>query len=124
MTAPKCDQCQGPLFACDLLSNLTTCAECSRKALRASRRGTRPVAVDEWATFTAALRQASVGGVVHQSAVRPIIRGRIEPKHIGRCYSRAKREGLLVEIGHDESNDQIGKNAGRLEPRYELRSAA
>lgn len=79
---------------------------------------------DEYAIFKAAVMSAAVNGVVHQAAVRPIIRGRIEPNRIGGCYRRARAEGLLVEIDHERSDDHIGKNAGRMEPRYELRSAA
>lgn len=78
----------------------------------------------EWSTFLAAVRSAAVDGVVHQSAVRPLIRGRIEPKHIGQAYKRAIREGVLVERSPERSDDEAGKNAGRWEPTYELRSAA
>lgn len=81
----------------------------------------------EWSVFTTAIRAAaasSADGLVHQRDVRPRVRGRIEPKHIGRCYTRAIQEGLLVRAGHEESDDVAGKNAGRLEPRYELRTAA
>lgn len=78
---------------------------------------------EEWPTFVAALRSAAVHGVVHQSAVRPLIRGRIEPKHIGILYRRAKAEELLVEIGHERSDDAPGRNSGRMEPTYRLTAA-
>lgn len=79
----------------------------------------------EWAIFRAALRKAARDdGSVHQADVRPLIRGRIEPKHIGTLYRRARTEGLLREIDHERSDDLAGRNAGRLEPVYELRSAA
>lgn len=84
-----------------------------------------PVAPDsEWATFLMALRKAAVDGVVRQAKVRPLIRGRIEPKHIGQQYKRAIREGVLVERAPERSDDELGKNAGRWEPTYELRPAA
>lgn len=38
---PRCDQCQGRLYPCDVASNLTVCVECARRALRAARQGTR-----------------------------------------------------------------------------------
>jgi hypothetical protein len=80
----------------------------------------------EWAVFVAALRAASkarTDGRVHQSAVRPLIRGRIQPKHIGQSYKRAIREGLLTPVDHEKSDDEIGGNSHRLEPVYELRAA-
>jgi hypothetical protein len=80
-------------------------------------------AFDEWATFRSALTAAARDGKVHQADVRPLIRGRIEPKHIGTLYRRARTEGLLVEVAHERSDDLEGKNAGRLEPVYELRAA-
>lgn len=75
----------------------------------------------EWATFLAALRVAAVDGIVHQSAVRPLIRGRIEAKHIGTLYRRAKAEGLLVDTGEREpSNDVAGRNTDKLDRIYKL----
>jgi hypothetical protein len=79
---------------------------------------------DEWSVFVAAVRSsARADGSVHQCDVRPLIRGRIEPKHIGQMWKRARRERLLVEVGHERSDDEPGKNAGRMEPYYELRAA-
>lgn len=76
---------------------------------------------DEWALFVAAVREAArPGGAVHQCDVRPLIRGRVQPKHIGLLYRRAVTEGLLVRLGYEESDDLQGKNAGRMEPVYEL----
>lgn len=80
----------------------------------------------EWSIFVAAVR-ASVrsDGTVHQSDVRPRIRGRINPKHIGTLWRRAKADGLIRDTGQVErSNDHLGRNSHRLEPIYELRSAA
>lgn len=78
----------------------------------------------EWALFKVALASAARDGRVHQADVRPLIRGRIQHKHIGTLYRRARSEGLLVEVDHERSDDVSGRNAGRLEPVYELRSAA
>lgn len=79
----------------------------------------------EWALFKVALAEAARGGVVHQSAVRPIIRGRIEPKHIGALYRRAKAEGLIRDTGEREpSNDVAGRNTDKLDRIYALRGAA
>ena len=78
----------------------------------------------EWSIFTAALRLARrADNTVHQCDVRPHIRGRIEPKHIGILWRRAKSEGLVVEVGHERSNDTAGRNAGRMEPYYEITAA-
>ena len=74
----------------------------------------------EWITFVSALRAAAVDGVIHQSAVRPLIRGRIEAKHIGQLYRRARTEGLLREVDHERSDDAAGRNSHRLEPVYRL----
>lgn len=81
----------------------------------------RPVAPSEWDIFTSAVRSAAVGGVVHQRDVRPLIRGRILPKHIGGYYRRAKAEGLLVDTGDREpSDDFVGRNADKLDRVYRL----
>lgn len=82
-------------------------------------------ATDEWATFTAALKAAvRADGTVHASDMRRLVGGRIEPRHIGTLYRRARSRGLLVEAGHERSDDVAGKNAGRLEPFYSIGSAA
>lgn len=84
-----------------------------------------PAPTDEWSLFLAALRQAvRDDSTVHASDMRRLIRGRIEPKHVGLCWRRARREGLVVEIGHERSDDERGKNAGRMEPYYRLREAS
>ena len=114
MTAHLCATCGEPLDHASRLCDATTCCACEMARLQP----------DEWSVFLAALRSAAVDGIVHQDNVRPLIRGRIEPKRIGRCYARAKREGLLVPVGIDESHDYAGKNAGRPEPRYQLREAS
>jgi hypothetical protein len=79
---------------------------------------------DEWGIFVAALREAVRDGEVHQRDMRPLIRGRIEPKHIGLFYRRAKRDGLLIEVRREQSNDEQGGNTNKWEPIYELRAAA
>lgn len=85
----------------------------------------------EWAIFTAALASAARPGRhedcaigerhVHQDNVRPRIRGRIEPKHIGGLYRRAKQERLLVHIGKEPSGDSEGRNTHHDSPVYALR---
>ena len=130
---PRCATCAGPLFACDLLNNLTTCVECARRALRASRspsprRNPAPAPVapalggvtpEEWAIFTAALAQVARGGEVHQRHMRPLLRGRITPhQHIASCYSRAIAVGLIREVRRERSNDVIGRNTNKDEPVY------
>ena len=80
--------------------------------------------MSEWVIFTAALRSAAQGREVHQRDVRPLLRGRIEPKHVGLCYRRAIREGLIREVRREQSNDEVGRNTNKYEPVYELRSAA
>jgi hypothetical protein len=111
MTAPLpfCDRCPGRLALCDVLSNATTCVECVRRSLRPT---------SEWAIFCRALREAAVGGVVHQRDVRPLVSGRIKPQSVGRCYSRAIREGLITEVRRERSNDVAGRNTNKLEPVY------
>ena len=75
----------------------------------------------EWQTFVAALRTAARDGLVHQSAMRPLIRGRVQPKHIGTYYRRAKAEGLLVDTGEREPSDDVaGRNADKLDRIYRL----
>lgn len=78
----------------------------------------------EWATFTAALRKVARDGEVHQRDMRPLIRGRIKPSHIGACYTRAISMRLIREVRRERSNDVQGRNTNKSEPVYELRSAA
>jgi len=80
----------------------------------------------EYAVFVSALRQAvRQDGTVHQCDVRPLVRGRVAPKHVGTLYRRAKAEGLLADTGEREpSNDVAGRNADKLDRIYALRSAA
>ena len=79
----------------------------------------------EWSLFVAALR-ASVreDGTVHACDVRPLVRGRIEPKHIGSSWRKARQSGLITEVGHERSDDEQGRNAGRMEPYYRWNEAA
>lgn len=78
----------------------------------------------DWTIFTAALRSAvRSDGTVHACDVRPIVRGRIAPKHIGQQWKKARDLSLLVEVGHERSDDEKGRNKGRMEPYYELRAA-
>lgn len=86
----------------------------------------------EWGVFVTAVRAAVCsrplcerpGRHVHQDDVRPRIKGRIEPKHIGQLYRRAKSEGLLAFVGKEPSGDAEGRNTHHDSPVYELRSAA
>lgn len=81
----------------------------------------------EWVTFTTALREvaATHGGLVHQSAMRQRIRGRIAPKHIGPLYRRARTEGLIADTGNrEQSDDAAGRNTDKLDRIYELAVAA
>ncbi len=79
----------------------------------------------EWALFVAAIRQAAdADGTVSQTRVRPLIRGRIQPKHIGSCYRRATASGLLVEVGREDSTDVAGRNADKLQRVYRLGAVA
>lgn len=77
----------------------------------------------EWPLFVAALRRAKrVDGTVHVNDVRPLIRGRIAPKHIGTLYRRAVTEGLLAFIGWEPSTDAAGRNADKQARYYRLRT--
>lgn len=80
----------------------------------------------EWPTFVAALRRAARSdGTVHQCDVRPLIRGRVKPKHVGTFYRQAKADGLLVDTGDREpSNDAAGRNTDKLDRIYALGRAA
>lgn len=128
MTAPRCTLCPSILDQCAILNGCTTCTSCAIKALKASRPSTHAAAVvassNEWSTFVAVLRECAVSGVVHQRDVRPRLRGRIKPQSIGKCYSRAIREGVLVPLGREESDDVVGRNTNKLEPYYRLERAA
>lgn len=120
MTA-RCDQCRGRLYPVDVMTGHTVCVECARRALE---RATSTAAPDEWSVFIAALSSAAVGGEVHQRDVRPKLRGRVKPQHVGKCYSRAIREGLITEVRRERSNDTVGRNTNKYEPVYRLERAA
>lgn len=85
----------------------------------------------EWATFARALRTARRNDdTVHVNDVRPLIRGRVESKHIGQFYRRAKSLDLLVDVDRWEpSTDEAGGNTDKPARVYDagpnlLRSAA
>lgn len=66
----------------------------------------------EWAVFVAALKQAKQpDGTVSQTDVRPLIKGRIKPPHVGPLYQRAVREHLIKRIGYERGTDVAGRNA-------------
>ena len=99
------------------------CTDCYDRT-PASQRTKVGLTDDEWATFLDALRIAARDGEVHQSNVRPIIRGRIAPRHIGSAYFRAIKAGLLTEVRRERSDDVRGRNTNRPEPVYALAGAA
>lgn len=82
------------------------------------------IGTGEWPLFVAVLRKvARPDGTVHQGDVRPLIRGRIAPKHIGQLYRRARTEGLLVDTGDREpSSDSAGRNTDKTSRIYRLAS--
>ncbi len=83
-------------------------------------------AASEWAIFRTAVRSAARDdGTVHLCDVRPLIRGRIEPKHIGQMWRRARSEGLVRDTGEREQSDDVaGRNADKLDRIYRLGRAA
>ncbi len=80
----------------------------------------------EWSIFRSAVTStARDDGTVHQCDVRPLVRGRIEPKHIGQLWRRARSEGLVRDTGErEQSNDVAGRNADKLDRVYALGRAA
>lgn len=78
----------------------------------------------EWSVFVAAVTQVvRPDRTVHQSDMRPLLRGRVSPKSIGSLYRRAKADGLLVDTGEREPSDDVaGRNTDKLDRIY--RSAA
>lgn len=80
----------------------------------------------EWQFFLMALKQATrADGTIHQRDVRPLIRKKIAPKHIGLFYRRARSEGLISETGTwEQSDDVVGRNAHKPERIYVLERAA
>lgn len=78
----------------------------------------------DWAIFTSALRAAvRPDGTVHPCDMRPRTRGRIERHKVSSFYRRARAEGLLVEAGHERSNDEQGRNSHRMEAYFTYRAA-
>ena len=118
-----CPGCRGQVVLTALDAPSGECPSCDldrlRRLIRSDQQG-KPR--DDWATFTAALRQVARGGVVRQSDMRALIRGRIPPSSIGRCYSKAIDQGLLTEIGRERSDDRAGRNTNKREPVYRLAS--
>lgn len=81
---------------------------------------------NEWSVFVAAVRQVvRPDGTVHANDVRPLIRGRIAPKHIGPMYVRAcsSSVGLLERLGYEDSADTQGRNTHHGSGVFRLRGA-
>jgi len=73
----------------------------------------------EWSIFLAALKAARRSdGLIHQTDVRPRIRGRIEAKHIGTLYRRAVAEHLIAVDGWEDGTDTAGRNTDKPQRRY------
>lgn len=65
----------------------------------------------EWSIFVAALKQAKrADGSISQTDMRPLIKGRIEPNHIGGFYVKAKREHLIKPLDRERSTDHASRN--------------
>lgn len=77
----------------------------------------------EWQVFVRVLKSVKrPDGTIHPGDVRPLIRGRIEHKHIGQLYRRAVGEKILEFTGRREpSNDTVGRNTDKLDRIYILR---
>lgn len=126
MTQPRlypCPRCGYKVLPIALSGDTGLCASCDLIDLRRVIARDQ-VPTDEWSLFVAALKRACRNGEVHQRDMRPLLHGRIEAKRIGQLYARARREGLIREIGRERSNDTAGRNTNKVEPVYELRSAA
>lgn len=101
------------------------CTDCHGRSGETVRAVQVEPARDEWDIFVAALRSAvDTAGEIHQGDVRPLIRGRIEPKHIGQFYRRARKEGLIKFLRKEQSNDEQGRNTHHDSPVYELKGTA
>ncbi len=63
-------------------------------------------------------------GVVSANTVRRILDEHrqwgadIPPRLVGQVYASLRREGRLIEVGVERSDDVKGSNAGRLQPLY------
>jgi hypothetical protein len=64
------------------------------------------------------------GGVVSANTVRRLLDEHrqwgadIPPRLVGQVYAALRREGRLIEVGVERSDDVKGSNAGRLQPLY------
>lgn len=73
----------------------------------------------EWSIFVAALKQARRSdGSISQTDMRPLIKGRVAPKHVGPLYQRAVREHLIRRIGREDSTDVAGRNSHHEQAVY------
>jgi hypothetical protein len=118
MTTP-CDQCRGPLFPADVLSGLTTCCECARRALHAMRKGTRAVHKaftlrdqgqaqatdahpDERAKVEAAIRQLAATGQPFSANTCRDLHG-VNGGIVGATFTAMRKAGLIERIGREPS---------------------
>lgn len=73
-----------------------------------------PTEAEEWAHFTATLREvARATGYIDQNHVRPLLRDRVKPQRVGAFYHRAASQGLIVASGWTVSDDTEGRNSGK-----------
>lgn len=120
-STPTCDQCRQPLDRASLLCDLTVCCDCARRALRASRKGTRPVVVarelrdagqsaafdarpDDRAKVDAAIRQlAALGQPFSANDAREIhgVKGPV----VGAAFTAARKAGLIRAVGFTTSDE-------------------
>lgn len=106
MTAP-CATCRRPLDYAAVLCDKDTCTSCEIERLRKPN--------DEWSFFLRTLRSCvRDDGTLHVNDVRPLIRGKVEPKHIGQFWKRAATLKLIRFKEWEQSTDEAGGNADKL----------
>lgn len=116
----RCSTCSGRLDHAAILCDATVCTTCEIDRIREAAKE------HEWDVMVSALRTVAAehNGTVDWTHVRPLIKGRIQHKHVGQLTKRAKRLGLIAECEIRRSRDFAGKNAGRPEPVYKWKGQA
>lgn len=111
MTAPTCDQCTGPLYPVDVLTNNTVCVECARKqlttAIRLKHRGQALASAahpDDRAKVDAAIRQLAATGREFSSNEARGLHGVAGPV-VGAAFTAARKAGLIRAVGFTTSTD-------------------
>lgn len=108
---PICARCNRPRDRAAEMVRDEICTSCLLEDLRKPN--------NEWSFFLRTLRACvREDGTLHVNDVRPHLRGKVEPKHVGLYWRRAATLKLIRFKEWEQSTDEAGGNSDKLARFY------